>query len=164
MLRNLFRRRPDPSQPLYEAIVAAARQKCFYRDLDVPDTIDGRFDMLVLHLALVIARLKHEENELRQHLVNRFCNDMDDNLREIGASDIAVGKKVRRMAEAFQGRYAAYDAATDEATLKAALQRNVYAGRDVSGVSTLAHYVLTARSALAKQHPNVIASGKVQFS
>lgn len=164
MLKNLFKRRPDPSLPLYEAIVAAARQKHFYLNEDVPDTIDGRFDMLILHLTLVIARLKGEKAELRQALVNRFCIDMDDNLREIGASDITVGKKVRRMAEAFQGRYAAYEIAHDQASLEQALTRNVYAGKETRGVAMLARYVAAARTKLEMQSSDAIANGQVVFS
>jgi len=164
MLKNLFKRAPDPSLPLYEAIVAAARQKHFYLNEGVPDTIDGRFDMLVLHLSLVIARLKGEKAEFRQALVNRFCVDMDDNLREIGASDIAVGKKVRRMAEAFQGRYAAYEAALDQAALVEALTRNVYAGKENKGAKSLALYVTGARDKLTEQDSDAIMSGQVVFS
>lgn len=164
MLKNLFKRRPDPSLLLYEAIVAAARQRHFYLEQGVPDTIDGRFDMLVLHLSLVIARLKGEKDELRQALVNRFCVDMDDNLREIGAGDIAVGKKVRRMAEAFQGRYAAYETAADDAALEQALIRNVYAGREARGAKALVDYVVTARGTLAGQASDAIALGQVCFS
>jgi cytochrome b pre-mRNA-processing protein 3 len=165
MLNRLFKRRPDPSLPLYEAIVAAARQKHFYLNEGVPDTIDGRFDMLLLHLTLVIARLKGaEQAELRQALVNRFCVDMDDNLREIGASDIAVGKKVRRMAEAFQGRYAAYETATSPSELEQALTRNVYAGKENKGAASLARYVMAARAKLANQDPEAIAAGQVAFT
>ena len=157
----LFGKKPDHAQTLYAAIVAAARQPVFYQDMRVPDTIDGRFEMVVLHLSLVVARLKGERDVLRQQLVNCFCTDMDDNVRELGAGDLGVSKKVRRMAEAFQGRYNAYDAARDFTTMNAAIMRNVYGG--IATADTLAHYTLRAREKLAGQATEIIAGAKVQF-
>ena len=159
---RLFGKKEDSALALYAAIVAAARQPVFYRDWAVPDTIDGRFDMLVLHLAFVVARLRHEQEHLRQQLVNHFCVDMDDNVRELGAGDLGVAKKVRRMAEAFQGRYAAYDAATDLPTMAAAVDRNIYAGHAPSNI--LAEYALKLRSTLAAQALDEIVSGKPHFA
>jgi len=163
MIFNLFfGKKNNQAAPLYAAIVAAARQPVFYRDLGVPDTVDGRFDMLVLHLALVVARLKGENGDLRQKLVNHFCVDMDDNVRELGAGDLGVAKKVRRMAEAFQGRYNAYDAADDLAKMGEAVARNIYAGAAPS--DELARYAIAARNHLAAQTAQVIADGKPQFT
>lgn len=158
----LFGRKADQAKALYAAIVAAARQQLFYRDMQVPDTIDGRFDILVLHLALVVARLLGEEDKLRQQLVNNFCVDMDDNIRELGAGDLGVSKKVRRMAEAFQGRYAAYDAAQDLPAMRDAIARNVYAGLAPSDV--LARYALAARKKLATQATDDIVERGPQFT
>ena len=158
----LFGRKADQAKTLYAAIVAAARQPQFYRDMQVPDTIDGRFDMLVLHLALVIIRLHGERDKLRQQLVNHFCVDMDDNIRELGAGDLGVSKKVRRMAEAFQGRYVAYEAALDLAAMSDAITRNIYAGKAAS--DALARYALAARGKLAAQALDDIVAGRPQFT
>ncbi len=161
---KFFSRRPNPAQPLYEAIVAAARQPHFYRDEAVPDTVDGRFDVLLLHLSVVIEKLRPELPEFSQSLVDYFCVDMDDNLRELGAGDLSVGKKVRRMAEAFQGRYQSYMAAREIAAMTKAIERNVYAGQPAMGAQTIARFALDARHALAGQDAKAIAAGTVAFS
>ena len=164
ILRHLFKTRPYKAEAVYAVIVAASRQSRFYADLGVPDTVDGRFDMLVLHVALVVSRLKGADDMLRQQLIDHFCIDMDDNLRELGAGDLSVGKKVRRMAEAFQGRYAAYEAAQDHAKVAAALERNIYAGIAHSGCEILADYVIAARKLLQQKSKEDIVVGNYQFS
>ncbi len=161
---HLFKAKPVQAQAVYAVIVAATRQPHFYADLDVPDTIDGRFDLLVVHLWLVVARLKGEDDRLRQQLIDVFCADMDDNIRELGAGDLGVSKKVRRMAEAFQGRYVAYDAAHDHAATVAALQRNVYAGKASAGVTKLADYVFNAKAQLLHQATENVIAGKFVFA
>lgn len=162
MIWNLFsRKKRDRSQALYEAIVAAARQPVFYRDWGVPDTVEGRFEMVILHLALIILRLKGQDDELRQQLADRFCLDMDDNLRELGVSDLGVAKKVRRMAEAFQGRYVAYETAHDVESMGQAVMRNVYAG--TTATANLAAYAVNAKVLLASEATSEIIAGKVKF-
>ncbi len=163
ILRNLFKPKPAQAEAVYAAIVAATRQPSFYTELDVPDTIDGRFDLLVVHLWLIIARLNGVDNRLRQQLIDVFCVDMDDNIRELGAGDLGVSKKVRHMAEAFQGRYVAYEAAPTHQTMMAALQRNVYAGAANSGVHKLTGYVLAAKAHLHEQSAENIIAGKFVF-
>ena len=115
MIFPLFRRpmRPDTISALYGTIVAQARMPCFYHDYAVADTVNGRFDLIVLHLALVLDRLAGEPalRDLGQGLFDRFCRDMDDNLREMGIGDLKVPKEMRRMGEAFYGRAQAYRAA-----------------------------------------------------
>jgi cytochrome b pre-mRNA-processing protein 3 len=115
---------------LYCAIVARARRPGLYRDLGVADTLDGRFEMLALHVALLLRRLKElGEGELAQSVVDNMFADLDQALREIGVGDISVAKKIRPMAEAFRGRAAAYGAALDAAdgdVLARALARNVF--------------------------------------
>ena len=101
MIFSLFRRRSrqDTISTLYGTIVAQARLPCFYREYRVPDTVNGRFDLLVLHLAIVLDRLA-EGSELRtmgQALLDRFCEDMDDNLRETGIDDPSVPKEMQRI-------------------------------------------------------------------
>ena len=164
ILRNLFKAKPEQAKAVYAAIVAATRQPHFYANLDVPDTIDGRFDLLVLHLSLVVARLKGEDDALRQQLIDVFCIDMDDNIRELGAGDLGVSKKVRRMAEAFQGRYVAYNAAQDDGAMQEALKRNIFAGKASAGVAALASYALTARTRLSQQQTQNIVAGHFSFT
>src|SRR5260221_6806520 len=135
MIFPLFRRRmrPDTISSLYGMIVAQARLPCFYREYAVADTVNGRFDLLVLHLATVLDRLG-EEGELRelgQALFDRFCQDMDHNLREMGIGDLSVPKEMQRMGEAFYGRAQAYKAAlvaSAQDALVEALARNIYGG------------------------------------
>ena len=93
--------------------MAQAREPLFYRDLDVPDTVDGRFDLLLLHLWLVLRRLRTAEGgtALSQALFDHFCDDMDANLREMGVGDLTVPKRMQAFGEAFYGRTAAYDLA-----------------------------------------------------
>jgi len=141
---------------LYGAIVAQARHPSFYTAYGVPDTVNGRFDMIVLHLALLLNRIGTESAPVRvigQNVFDLFCNDMDDHLREIGVGDLAVPGKMRRVAEAFYGRHAAYCAAIavdDTQALEAALARNVFSRRG-NGAGRLAAYMREAVSRLAAQ-------------
>ena len=94
-------------EALYGTIVAQARPPSFYRDYGVPDTVNGRFDMIVLHLVLVLggcAAQRPKCTRLGQAVFDLFCQDMDDNFREMGVGDLAVPKEMRRVAEAFYGR------------------------------------------------------------
>jgi cytochrome b pre-mRNA-processing protein 3 len=173
MMLNLFRRKPATIiVSLYGAIVAQARQPGFYAELGVPDTLEGRFDMIVLHLALVMRRLRaggQAEQEGMQELFDLFCRDMDHNLREMGVSDLGVPKKMRKFGEAFYGRAAAYDRALDSADHQAiaeALSRNVF-GRPIQELSEqparLADYVLACDRQLQEQAPADIRTGGVRF-
>src|SRR5229473_1648345 len=114
---------------IYGMIVTQAREPLFYRDLGVPDTVNGRFDLLVLHLWMVLRRLKPIEGGagLSQALFDRFCDDMDANLREMGVGDLTVPKRMRAFGEAFYGRVAAYDMALteDESALAGSLCKNI---------------------------------------
>lgn len=168
ILKALFgRRAPDPSEALYGAIVAAARQEHFYADWGVPDTMDGRFDVQVLHMYLVLERLGHfgaEAQSLRQALTDRFFAAMDSALREIGVGDLSVGKKVRKMAEAFFGRVTAYSAAKTDADLSKSLARNIYADADPRHAPDLANWTRAAQAVLQTQSLADIAKGDVRFS
>jgi cytochrome b pre-mRNA-processing protein 3 len=168
VLKKLFaRRKADPSEALYAAIVAAARQPRFYAEWRVPDTMDGRFDILVLHMFLALERLRGETStsELQQALTDRFFAQMDAALREAGVGDLAVGKKVRKMAEAFYGRAKAYrmGLAQQDKDLEQALARNVYAGTDSSHAKILAEWTRQAHVTLARQQTAAIAKGSVIF-
>ena len=165
---NRLSRRPDASQVLYERIVAAARQEVFYALWAVPDTVDGRFDMIALHLFLVLERLKGEGpavEEFRQVLTDTFFQDMDRSLREMGVGDISVGKKVRKMAEAFYGRVQAYaEALSSGAGLEDALRRNIFPDAPEQDVSALAAWVQAARTVLAAQETGRLMEGDVRFT
>lgn len=115
---------------LYGPIVARARHPGLYRELGVADTLDGRFEMLVVHVVVLLRRLRAlGEGGLAQEVIDLMFADLDQALREIGVGDISVAKKIRPMAEAFRGRAAAYGAALDAAdgdVLARALARNVF--------------------------------------
>ena len=139
---------------IYGMIVTQAREPSFYRDLGVPDTVNGRFDLLVLHLWMVLRRLRSAESAttVSQALFDRFCDDMDANLREMGVGDLAVPKRMRVFGEAFYGRAAAYDAAlgSGKESLAHALCRNILTGEDMENARRLATYVEAATAALAE--------------
>ena len=168
-----FRRDPHAAtiRGLYGAIVAQARAPTFYAEYGVPDTVSGRFDLIVLHLALLTRRLRVEPALTRafgQKVFDLFCADMDHNLREMGIGDLSVPKHMRRVAEAFYGRATAYDAAlatADDAALAAALARNVFAdaaGPPI-GAWRLASYVRAAIDHLAGQAGTAFAQGRLAF-
>ena len=168
ILKRIFAKQPDPARILYEAIVAAARQPKFYLDHAVADTIDGRFDMIALHMFLVLERMRGQggtSENVRQQLTDHFFLDMDRSLREMGVGDLSVGKKVRKMAEVFYGRVAAYDTAGREGpeALVNALARNVYADATSPHAEGLAEWVKSARDSLADQSPDRIVQGEVRF-
>jgi cytochrome b pre-mRNA-processing protein 3 len=169
IFQRLFgRKKPDPSDAVYAAIVAAARQEKFYAQWLVPDTLDGRFEMMVLHVFLILDRLRSfgsEADDLRQALTDRFFAAMDSALRETGVGDLSVGKKVRKMAEAFYGRATAYTTAMSqgESAMTEALTRNVFADADATQAAALAKWTLQARDVLAKQSFDDIAAGRVRF-
>ncbi len=128
-------RHERPGFMLYGAAVKAARQPPFYAELGVPDTLDGQFDLVGLHVFLLIERLRHDAEPgplLAQAVFDAMFADMDVNLRELGVGDLSVGKRVRAMWEAFHGRAAAYGAAlaADEPdALARALARNLWRGQ-----------------------------------
>ena len=124
---------------LYGTAVVAAREPYLYRSLGVPDTLDGRFDLIGVHAFLVIRRLGQGPApgpDLAQAVFDAMFADMDINLRELGVGDFGVGKRVRAMWEAFHGRAKVYEtalAANDLAELAAALERNVWRGAPAAG-------------------------------
>ena len=117
---------------MYALIVSQARRPVFYSGLGVPDTANGRYDVIMLHAYFVMRRLKEigaEAGDLSQALFDYMFADMDKNLREMGVGDLSVGKKVKAMATAYYGRIKAYDEGLDQTndTLLEALRRNLYA-------------------------------------
>jgi cytochrome b pre-mRNA-processing protein 3 len=148
-----FRKPPilqkEQAEKLYAAIVAQARQPVFYRDMAVPDTVDGRFDMILLHSFMVMLRLRDDTAEtssgLSQLLYDIMFVDMDQAIREMGVGDLSVGRHIRRMMKAFNGRMAAYEnALNDPVAMKDVLRRNVYGtvtDFDPAVLESLANYV-----------------------
>jgi cytochrome b pre-mRNA-processing protein 3 len=169
MILSLLKARgPGKScRAVYEAIVAAARHPKPYAEWGVPDTLDGRFDMIILHAVLVMDRLQAAGGEARdfaQALADEVFADMDRSLREMGVGDLSVGKKVRKMAEVFYGRAFAYRPALeagDATDLAGALARNVFAGIDSRGAEPLAAYALTLRRHLHDGEVTGILSGEL---
>ena len=154
-------------EAIYGMIVTQAREPFFYRDLGVPDTVNGRFDLLVLHLWMVLRRLKPVEGGagMCQALFDRFCEDMDANLREMGVGDLAVPKRMQAFGEAFYGRAAAYDLALAEGaeSLAQALRRNILDGGGIENARRLASYAEAAISALGGLDDTAIQSASWRF-
>jgi cytochrome b pre-mRNA-processing protein 3 len=172
MLNRLFRRKgyDAVARRLYEAIVAQARRPEFYRNWGVPDTLDGRFDMIALHSFLVMHRLKQDHQataELAQNLFDTLFLDMDHALRELGAGDLGVGKRVKAMARGFYGRVAAYEhgLSAGEEALGKALERNVFATVNPSAeqISVMAVYTARQVRVLDRQDTAQLLSGRVNF-
>jgi cytochrome b pre-mRNA-processing protein 3 len=170
MIFPLFRRnrRPDTISALYGMIVAQARHPVFYAGYGVADTINGRFDLLLVHVAMVVERLMREEQgkAAGQALFDLFCADMDDNLREMGIGDLSVPKHMKRIGEAFYGRSQVYQQALAQdrdAALIEALTRNVYGGEPRDAVRALAAYIRKAADDLGRQSAEAIAAGTVSF-
>ena len=115
---------------LYAALVEQARHPDFYARLDVPDSLDGRFELVALHTFLVLRRLKEagQAAGTGQALVDCFVEDMDASLRELGAGDLGVGRRVKTMVQALYGRIAAYERGLVDSggALEAALKRNLF--------------------------------------
>jgi cytochrome b pre-mRNA-processing protein 3 len=169
MILSLLKARgPGKScRAVYEAIVATARHPKPYAEWGVPDTVDGRFDMITLHAVLVMERLQAGDKAARdfaQALADEVFADMDRSLREMGVGDLSVGKKVRKMAEVFYGRAFAYRPSLDAEDVKGladALARNVFAGLDSRGAQPLAAYALKIRRHLQESEVAGILSGKL---
>lgn len=173
----LFRRKPHERSgfELYGAAVAAAREPWFFQALAVPDTLDGRFDLVGLHVALLIRRLRQDPDPrgaaLAQAVFDAMFADMDINLREMGVSDLTVGKRVKRMWEAFHGRCLAYEAALDAGDVPAlatALERNVWraetaASPPPAAALALARHVAEGAALLAGQPMAGLMRGEARF-
>jgi cytochrome b pre-mRNA-processing protein 3 len=139
---------PHPADALYAALVAEARRPDWYLAGEVPDTLDGRFDMLALALAHAVIRLEGENPAICARLTERFITDMDGTLRQDGVGDQNVGKHIGRMVAAFGGRLGAYrDAGADDAALAEALRRNLWRGAAVA--EDAVDWVVAAVRALA---------------
>jgi cytochrome b pre-mRNA-processing protein 3 len=167
-----FRRQPsrDAADRAYGAIVGQARLPEFFTALGVPDTLDGRFELICLHAFLFLRRLKVEAAAaatLGQQIVDTMFADFDRSLREIGTGDLSVGRQVQRMAEAFYGRIRAYEdgLAGDDEGLRAALQRNLYgtASASPARLAQMAAYLRRETAGMAAQPTSSLLAGEVAF-
>ena len=170
MIPPLFRTPGRTIAVLYGAIVAQARDPRLYQAYRVPDTVLGRFDLIVLHLLLLLRRLRGDAamRAFAQGVFDAFCRDMDHNLREMGISDQSVPRQMRRVGEAFYGRARAYDAALGErgdGALTEALARNLYTEASEPQVAAieLAAYVRQVVETLGAQRLGDLARGTVRF-
>lgn len=175
VVRNLIAlvsKRDRTVQRVYDRCVAAARAPEHYGSDGAPDTVDGRFGLLVLHLFLASDRLRRigrEGDALVQALIDCFVRDMDKNLREMGAGDVGVAKNVKRMAEALNGQLRAYHAAAGEGpeALRESLVRNVLAGGATAGAEAgaaarrLAGYAIAQRRHLAAMPDAELLAGRL---
>ncbi len=160
-----------PARTVYEAIVAQARQTELYSDLAVPDTLDGRFDMIILHNDAVMCHMQAGDEPDRvfaQGLIDELFRDMDRSLREMGVGDMGVGKRVKKMATVYYGRASAYaEARADgDKSLATALMRNVFEG-DVSFAASaerLASYAGLLHEAVGSMDRLQIRAGKLDLS
>lgn len=147
---NFFRKsavRRATGQRLYTVLVTRAREPGFFREFEVPDTVDGRFDLVALHGWLALGHLK---GEAAQALTDAIFVGFDEAMREQGQGDMGLGRKMRQFADAWYGRMKVYDEAQDEEALAAALLRNLYRSRAGNEIRarTLADYAFAAREYL----------------
>jgi cytochrome b pre-mRNA-processing protein 3 len=178
--RWLRRFGPDPADGarravadrLYRDLVKQARTPAFYRDLGVPDTPEGRFEMVALHVALVVRRLRAAGapgSALGQELFDLMFADMDESLRHIGIGELSVGKHIKRLAGNFYARLLALDGALDaapRAPLAEILRTNAYHGGaapNLHQVDALASYLLAADAALRAQASEHLLAGQVDW-
>jgi cytochrome b pre-mRNA-processing protein 3 len=154
MIFNLFRKStaPDAAFDAYRSIVAQSRQEKFYAQWGVPDTVTGRFDMISLHMALTLHRLRGvpEARGFSQALVEVFFRDMDQSIRELGVTDLGVPARIKKMGKAFYGLVGVLGTALetgDVAEVEAVLAKNVYGGANPQAAS-LAQYLLDEASRL----------------
>jgi cytochrome b pre-mRNA-processing protein 3 len=166
----------------YEALTQAARAPAFYRDMNVPDTVIGRFEMLSVHMALYFRRTGEGAPALRdlaQDIVDAFFEDIDHSIREIGIGDMGVPKRMKKFARMFYGRLNAYAAALDAGNrddLAVALSRNIHpeafnGSQPVEGTMALARHMMAVDATLrvwpdeqllAGQLPDIAPAGLVR--
>lgn len=172
LLKRLFgNQEPDPKLrlvPLYNQIVAKAREPHWYVEGHVPDSIDGRFDMVSVVLTLVLLRLEVSPGNAQDsaYLTEVFVDDMDAQLRQSGISDVIIGKNIGKMMSAVGGRLGAFrDALARPETLDDVIVRNIYRTADVD-IAALAHVrqeLLETVRALAAQSPEALVEGAAKW-
>ncbi len=165
LLDRLFHR-PDPKlcmTPLYQAVVERGRAAHWYLEGTVPDTLDGRFDMIAAVLSLVLLRLEEADRHSESvWLTELFIDDMEGQLRQIGVGDVVVGKHVGRMVSALGGRLSAYRAAlSGQESLLDAIARNIYRGEQVAeaAISNVETRLRGFHEALKATTPEMLIEG-----
>ncbi len=169
--RRLARRSAKSvARRLYDTAVARGRSPALYATMGAPDTIEGRFEILTLHVILLIDRLKGENPQaaaLRQALFDVYLSDLDGALREMSVGDLAMGKRMRKLGEAFYGRARAYTdgfaSFPDLAKLEEAIARIVLDGAAGADPSQLAAYAARSRDSLATAETNALLTGEVAW-
>jgi cytochrome b pre-mRNA-processing protein 3 len=166
------RARRQVADRLYRDLVKQARMPAFYRELGVPDTPEGRFEMVGLHVALVVRRLRAAGapgRALGQEVFDLMFADMDESLRHIGIGELSVGKHVKRLARSFYARLAALDealATNPPAPLAQMLRTNVYHGGPAPSprqLEALVRYLLTAEATLRAQAAEHLLAGRLDW-
>ncbi len=154
----------------YRRVVEQARLPAFFAECGVPDTVDGRFELICLHAFLYLHRLKRERPRaasLAQQFFDMMFADFDRSLREMGTGDLSVGREVKRMASAFYGRIAAYEQGLEasDAVLAPALARNLYgtAPPAAAGLAAMAAYVRREAASLDRQAAAELLAGQIAF-
>lgn len=171
ILRSLKRRAEFQRKAgeIYGAIVTQARQRAFYANLGIPDTPTGRYEMVVIHLFLVLERLRSEgalTEPVTQELVDAFVADIDDSLRELGTGDIGVPRRVKRAAAGFYARARDYRQALEASgtALEQTLARHLGdADATEPRIGALSAYVRAAAASLAGQHVEGLIEGRPSF-
>ena len=161
----------DEAHKLYVGLVTQARSPFFYDKCAVSDTVDGRFDVIVLHMFMVIHRLRVAPQGSHASLFIRalqevFFADMDRSVREMGSTDTGVGKRIKKMAQAFYGRLQAYEQGLQTDTLSDSLVRNLYRGKapDDKALAAIMDYVLRNMAQLDVQETDILLAGMIKFS
>lgn len=154
-----FRRNPaaEAAMRLLTTVNGVARQPGFYAEGRVPDTLEGRMELVFLHASLALMRLRGDPAAaaLAQAFTDRLFRNLDEGLREVGVGDLSVPRKMRQIASSFYGRLAAYEAALaeGEAAMTEALVRNVFKSREASFAAALASYAVGTAAGLAAAAP-----------
>ncbi len=163
------RRTLQAGRALYQGCVVQAREPALYLSLSAPDTVEGRFELYTLHVVLLLHRLKRNGRpaaDTAQALFDDYLQGLDDALREMGVGDLGVGKRMRRLGEAFYGRAKSYDEALealpDTTLLNAVIARTVLAGGE-SGPGPLVDYAVRAAGRLAEQPLEALLEGRAQW-
>jgi cytochrome b pre-mRNA-processing protein 3 len=173
MLQRLFRPRPAQAtgRALYASVVEQSRSPALYERLGAPDTVEGRFEIYSLHVVLLLDRLRRQGDratETSQSLFDTYVKALDHALREMGVGDLSVGKKMRKLGEAFYGRAKSYEdafaALPDTTHLQGLISRTVYAEAEADRGAELAAYVVAQRAALAAQPLDALLDGRVAWS
>ena len=174
MLQRFFKKRPavQAGRDLFKALAAQARQPVFYAGLGVPDTVEGRFELYVLHLVLVLHRLKGrggEAAETSQATFDAFLRNLDEGLRDMGVGDLSVGKKMRKLGEAVYGRIKSYDKALAGpgvgTTLEPLVVRTVYRDQPptAAAAARVARYIEASVAALSAQPLEAVLAARLDW-